>query len=67
MFEFKRPEPKAALVWMAVWLVALIALAMVPLDEARPDFAAMPDEIHYSHGTSPEYQGYDAPYIKARS
>ena len=67
MFEIKRPEPKAALTWIAVWLVALIALAMVPMDEARPEFAAMPDEIHFSDGTTPDFGGYDAPYIKARS
>ena len=48
MLEKIRPEPKAALTWVAVWLVALIALAMVPLDKAESGFAAMPDEIHYS-------------------
>ncbi len=67
MFEIKRPEPKAALTWVAVWLVALIALAMVPMDEARPEFAAAPGEVHFSQGTDPAFEGYDAPYIKAQS
>ena len=57
MFELRRPEPKAALTWMAVWLVALISLAMVPMDKPNAEFAAMPDEIHYSHGTNPVAHG----------
>lgn len=63
MLEIRRPEPKAALTWTAVWLVALIALialAMMPLDTATStaaDFAASQDEIHYSHGTYTKPQG----------
>ena len=60
MLEIRRPEPKAALTWTAVWLVALIALAMMPLDTATStaaDFAASQDEIHYSHGTHTKPQG----------
>jgi len=57
MLEFRRPEPKAALTWIAVWLIALIGLAIIPMDEARPEFAAMPNEIHYSHGMNVEFPG----------
>jgi hypothetical protein len=60
MLEIMRPEPKAALTWVAVWLIALIALALVPMDEPNSGFAAMPDEIHYSHGSNPGLYGNDA-------
>ncbi len=53
MLKIERPEPKAALTWVAVWLVALIALAMVPMDKPNSGVAAMPDEIQYSHGMPP--------------
>jgi|TARA_B100002003_G_C13849820_1_gene416587 hypothetical protein len=61
MLEMIRPEAKAALTWVAVWLIALLALAMVPMDEPKYGFAAMPDEIHYSHGTNPALHGANAP------
>ncbi len=66
MFEMKRPEPRAALTWIAVWLAALIALAMVPMDKANSGFAAMPDEIHYSHGSNPGARGANAPAPKVQ-
>jgi len=66
-FEFSRPESKAALTWIAVWLVTLITLAIVPIDEARPNFAAMHDGVHFGHGTITDFDGFDPPYIKAQS
>ncbi len=48
MLELKRPEPKAALTWIAVWAIALTALAMVHMDGANSKFAATPDKLHYS-------------------
>jgi hypothetical protein len=45
----------------------LIDLAMAPLDEACPNFAAMPDGVHFSHGTITDFGRFDAPYIKAKS
>ncbi len=53
MLKIERPEPKAALTWVAVWLAALIALAMVPMVKPNSGFAARPDKIQYSHGTNP--------------
>lgn len=61
MLEMMRPEPKAALTWVVVWLAALIALAMVPVDNANSGLASMPDEIQYSHGTNPGLQRTSAP------
>jgi len=60
MPKIMRPEPKAALTWVAVWLVALIALAMVPMDKPNSGFAARPDKIQYSHGANPGLHGTDA-------
>ncbi len=58
MLDIRRPEPKAALIWMAVWLVALIGLALVPMNGSNPEFAGMTDEIHYSSGA--DNGGYKA-------
>lgn len=54
MFEFRRPEPKAAFTWIAVWMAALIALAMVPMDDVNSEIAATPHKLHYSQGAGPE-------------
>ena len=53
MLEISRPEAKATLTWIAVWLIALIALALVPMDGPKTGVAGLPDEIHYSHSTKP--------------
>jgi len=39
MFEIRRPEPKAALTWIAVWFIALIGLALPP---PRPGLCRLP-------------------------
>ena len=48
MLELKRPEPKAALTWIAVWAIALTSLAIPHMDGANSKFAATPDKLHYS-------------------
>ena len=70
MLEFRRPEPNAALTWTAVWLVALIALALMPMDggtTTTADFAANPamqGEIQYTHGTYTKPQGVAGQTVK---
>ena len=50
MLDIRRPEPKAALTWVAVWLIALIGLALVPLAGNQTEFSDLPDQIQYSAG-----------------
>ncbi len=52
MLEIRRPEPKAALTWMAVWFIALIGLALVPMGEINSEMAGTPGEIHYGSGAT---------------
>ena len=59
MLDFKRPGPKAALTWVAVWVFAFVVLAFVPTDQALPNFADLPNEIHYSHGTNVDVHDLD--------
>lgn len=61
MFELRRPEPKAALTWIAVLFIALIGLALVPMSGIDTETAAFVNgtngtngtynEIHYSSGS----------------
>ncbi|MFP6749237.1 MAG: hypothetical protein VCD66_16760 [Alphaproteobacteria bacterium] len=52
MLKIRRPEPKAALTWMAVWFIALIGLALVPMGETNSEMAGTPGEIHYDSGAT---------------
>ena len=52
MLEIRRPEPKAALTWTAVWFIALIGLALVPMGETNSELAGTPGEIHYDSGAT---------------
>lgn len=51
MVEIRRPEPKAALTWIAVWFIALIGLALVPMSGTNTELAGGKGELHYSTGS----------------
>ncbi len=57
MFELRRPEPKAALTWIAVWFIALIGLALVPMSGINTELAGGKVETHYSSGSSDGHHG----------
>ena len=50
MLETRRPDPNAALTWIAVWLFALVALALMPVETSKVDFAAVSSQLEYSNG-----------------
>ena len=37
----------------------MVVLAFVPTDQALPNFADLPNEIHYSHGTNVDVHDLD--------
>lgn len=57
MFELRRPEPKAALTWIAVLFIALIGLALVPMSGTKTELAGGKTETQYSSGSSDGHHG----------
>ncbi len=49
MLEIRYPDHRSALAWMAIWLLALVALALVPIDRPDASIAGDLDGIHYSY------------------